>query len=72
MQMQLNDGSQLSGKIKAKEGIILSENWKNSSQIILIDSTDGSKTVQQKDISMIAGKPKYFLAEEIDLRTLRA
>ena len=71
VQIQLNDGSQLSGKIKAKEGIILSKNWKNSSQIILIDSTEGSKTVQQKDISIIAGKPRYFLAEEINLRTLR-
>ena len=71
VQIQLNDGSQLSGKIKAKEGIILSKNWKNSSQIILIDSTEGSKTVQQKDISIMAGKPRYFLAEEINLRTLR-
>ena len=48
VQIQLNNGSQLTGKIKAKEGIILSKNWKNSSQIILIDATEVPRRCNRK------------------------
>ena len=72
VQIQLINGSEVSGRIKAKEGIILFKNWKNTSQIILIDSPDGSKTLQQRDISIISGMPRYFLAEDVDLRTLKS
>ena len=58
--LELVNGDILEGKVKSKEGITLGENWSRSNQAIVIDTDDGPKTIQQKQISKITGEAKYF------------
>lgn len=70
--LELVNGDIWEGKVKSKEGITLGENWSRSNQAIVIDTDDGPKTIQQKQISKITGEAKYFLSEDEELKKFKS
>ena len=58
--LELTNGDIIEGKVKSKEGITLDENWSRSNQAIVIDTDDGPKTIQQKQISKVIDEPNII------------
>ena len=62
----------MEGKVKSKEGITLDEDWSMSNQAIVIDTNDGPKTIQQKQISKVIGEAKYYLSKDEELKKFKS
>ena len=70
--LELTNGDIMEGKVKSKEGITLDENWSRSNQAIVIDTDDGPKTIQQKQISKVIGEAKYYLSKDEELKKFKS
>ena len=69
--IQLKDGKILNGKIKPKEGVVISQNWSNSTTPLLLDIDGRVAPVQMRTIKKIIGAPIYVLDDSADLTILR-
>ena len=69
--VELLSGKILNGRVKAKEGVIISKIWKNSNTPILLDIDGRVTPIQSRTVKKIIGKPMYVLDDSADLTVLR-